>query len=74
MEDCDNKQLRFCTERFNDVAKKLDNILSLLGGREGLIVDVDRLKQSHRKQARIIWIILGGVATGLITALFEYAR
>jgi hypothetical protein len=64
----EKEQQDFCGQRFTSIEKKLDVIVELLNGREGLIVDVDRLKESRRKQIKVLWILVGCV----LTAFGEY--
>jgi hypothetical protein len=69
-DQCENGQQKYCDERFHNINKSLDHIdgriekiLILLqgNGKTGLILDIDRLKQSYRKQAKILWIVVGSI-------------
>ena len=75
-------QRDFCGEKFKNIDTRFDTlderhqqihidmkqILVLLrgNGKAGLVLDVDRLKISHRKLIKIVWAI-GGAALVLLT-------
>ena len=68
-EHCDNE--KHCQQQFDILFEKLDRIdVAIRGnGKPGIIVRLDRLEQSARSQAKLIWLLIGAVAAGLTTAI-----
>jgi len=68
-EHCDNE--KHCQQQFDILFEKLDRIdVAIRGnGKPGIIVRLDRLEQSAKSQAKIIWLLVGAVAAGLTTAI-----
>jgi len=68
-EYCDNE--KHCQQQFDILFEKLDRIdVAIRGnGKPGIIVRLDRLEQSAKSQAKLIWLLIGAVAAGLTTAI-----
>jgi hypothetical protein len=68
-EHCDNE--KHCQQQFDILFEKLDRIdVAIRGnGKPGIIVRLDRLEQSAKSQAKLIWLLAGAVAAGLTTAI-----
>jgi len=68
-EHCDNE--KHCQQQFEILFEKLDRIdVAIRGnGKPGIIVRLDRLEQSAKSQAKLIWLLVGAVAAGLTTAI-----
>jgi hypothetical protein len=68
-EHCDNE--KHCQQQFDILFEKLDRIdVAIRGnGKPGIIVRLDRLEQSAKSQAKLIWLLIGAVAAGLTTAI-----
>jgi hypothetical protein len=68
-EHCDNE--KHCQQQFDILFEKLDRIdVAIRGnGKPGIIVRLDRLEQSAKSQAKLIWLLVGAVAAGLTTAI-----
>lgn len=72
MSDCDflnnteNGQNHF--ESIHDKLDKLDE--SIRGnGKVGIMIRMDRLEQTAKRQAKLIWLLLGSVGAGITTAI-----
>lgn len=48
--------------------EKLDKVIDLLQGKEGLIVEVDRLKQSEKRRVWWTRTAIGASITAVVTA------
>ena len=68
-EHCDNE--KHCQQQFDILFEKLDRLDEAIrgNGKPGIIVRLDRLEQSAKSQAKIIWLLVGAVAAGLTTAI-----
>ena len=68
-EHCDNE--KHCQQQFDILFEKLDRIdVAIRGnGKPGIIVRLDRLEQTAKSQAKLIWLLVGAVAAGLTTAI-----
>jgi len=68
-EHCENE--KHCQQQFEILFEKLDRIdVAIRGnGKPGIIVRLDRLEQSAKSQAKLIWLLVGAVAAGLTTAI-----
>jgi len=60
-----------CEREFAELHRKLDRLDEAIrgNGKPGIIVRLDRLEQSAKSQAKIIWLLVGAVAAGLTTAI-----
>jgi len=68
-EHCDNE--KHCQQQFDILFEKLDRIdVAIRGnGKPGILIRLDRLEQSAKSQAKLIWLLVGAVAAGLTTAI-----
>ena len=64
-----DEYLKLMLESINE---KVSEIYDVLYGKGGLVLDVDRLKESHRKQAKIIWMIVGALVPVVISVALKY--
>jgi len=69
MSDCTHYE--HCQKHFEVFHEKLDRLDEAIrgNGRPGILVRLDRLEQDAKRQAKLIWLILGAVATGLTSGL-----
>jgi len=60
-----------CSNQFEALHLKLDRLDEAIrgNGKPGILIRLDRLEQDAKRQSKLIWLILGAVATGLTTAL-----
>jgi hypothetical protein len=62
-----------CRREFEEIHRKLDRLDEAIrgNGKPGLTLRLDRLEQNAKRQARLIWLIIGaGITTatsGIIT-------
>ena len=68
MSECE--QFDQCQKQFESIHGKLDRLDEAIRGnsRPGIVVRLDRLEQDAKRQGKLIWLILGAVATGLSSA------
>lgn len=52
----------------------ISEIKSILSGKEGLVLDVDRLKRSRSMNNAIIWVIFTAAVGTITTAIAAYIR
>ena len=69
MSDCTHYE--HCQKHFEVLHEKLDRLDEAIRGnsRPSLVVRLDRLEQDARRQGKLIWLILGAVATGLTSGV-----
>ena len=69
MSECDNMER--CEKHFEEIHRKLDRLDEAVrgNGRPGILIRLDRLEQDAKRQAKLIWLIMGAVATGLSSAI-----
>ena len=69
MSDCTHYE--HCQKHFEVLHEKLDRLDEAIrgNGRPGILVRLDRLEQDAKRQAKLTWLILGAVATGLTSGL-----
>jgi len=67
--DCEYTE--YCQQSFKVLFQKLDRLDEAIrgNGKIGIMIRLDRLEQRARRQGKLIWLLLGAVATGLATAL-----
>ncbi len=72
MSEC--SQADQCEKHFEVIHGKLDRLDEAIrgNGRPGVLIRLDRLEQDAKRQAKLIWLILGAVATGLTTGLIMW--
>ncbi len=71
METCN--ELEHCQKQFDLLFDKLDRLDSAIrgNGKPGITVRLDRLEQSAKIHARLIWVLLGAALTALIQYLLR---
>ena len=69
MSECGNTKQ--CGEHFQALHQKLDRLDEAIrgNGRPGVLIRLDRLEQDAKRQAKLIWLIIGAAATGVMTAI-----
>ena len=74
MTECN--QFEACQKQFEAIHTKLDRLDEAVrgNGRPGITVRLDRLEQDAKRQGKLVWLILGAVATTLATALVTWIR
>ena len=65
MSEC--SQFDACQKHFESIHGKLDRLDEAVrgNGRPGITVRLDRLEQDAKRQGKLVWLIIGAVATGL---------
>ena len=65
MSECN--QFEICQKQFEAIHGKLDRLDEAVrgNGRPGITVRLDRMEQDAKRQGKLVWLILGAVATGL---------
>ena len=60
-----------CERQFEGIHRKLDRLDEAIrgNGRPGILIRLDRLEQNARRQARLLWLIVGAIATGATSAV-----
>ncbi len=69
MSDCTpNEQ---CDRHFEMLHVKLDRLDEAVrgNGKPGIQLRLDRLEQGARRQAKLTWLLIGGIITGLATGV-----
>jgi hypothetical protein len=58
-------------KHFEVIHEKLDRLdVAIRGnGKPGILIRLDRLEQDAKRQAKLIWLLLGALFTGLATSL-----
>ena len=68
MSEC--SQFDLCQKQFESIHGKLDRLDEAVrgNGRPGITVRLDRLEQDAKRQGKLVWLIIGAVVTGLVSA------
>ena len=68
MSEC--SQFDACQKHFESIHGKLDRLDEAVrgNGRPGITVRLDRLEQDAKRQGKLVWLIIGAVVTGLVSA------
>ena len=68
-EDCENHE--HCKTSFEVLFAKIDKLDEAIrgNGKPGILIRLDRLEQSAKTQAKLIWLILGALGTCIATAI-----
>ena len=68
MSEC--SQFDLCQKHFESIHGKLDRLDEAVrgNGRPGITVRLDRLEQDAKRQGKLVWLIIGAVVTGLVSA------
>ena len=75
MNECDQTDRYLLNEKhFEIIHGKLDRLDEAIrgNGRPGVVIRLDRLEQDAKRQGKLIWLILGAVATGLTSGLIMW--
>jgi hypothetical protein len=62
----------FLKELLESIQTDVRSIRATLDGTDGLIIQLDRLKESHRKQVKILWIIVTTLAPVILALIMKY--
>jgi hypothetical protein len=70
MTNCSN-EMEHCQKNFESIHEKLDRLDTAIrgNGKPGILIRLDRLEQDAKRQAKLIWLLLGALFTGLTTSL-----
>ena len=65
----------FCKDEFDKICKMLGRLDEAIrgNGKPGINTRLDRLEQSGRRQARVIWLVVGVTVSLTLTALWKAA-
>jgi len=74
MSECDGQYERVCKDEFASIHAKLDRLDEAIrgNGRPGITVRLDRLEQDAKRQARLIWLIVGSAITAFASVLVAW--
>lgn len=74
MTGCDGQYERVCRDEFASIHAKLDRLDEAIrgNGRPGITVRLDRLEQDAKRQARLIWLIVGSAITAFASVLVAW--
>jgi hypothetical protein len=74
MSGCDGQYERVCKDEFASIHAKLDRLDEAIrgNGRPGITVRLDRLEQDAKRQARLIWLIVGSAITAFASVLVAW--
>ena len=63
-----------CTRHFEAIHNKLDRLdESIRGnGKPGILIRLDRLEQDAKRQAKLVWLVVGAAVTGLVSTLIMW--
>jgi hypothetical protein len=63
-----------CEREFEEIHRKLDRLDEAIrgNGRPGITVRLDRLEQDAKRQAKLIWLIVGSVVTAFASLLVAW--
>ncbi|MFW6062407.1 MAG: hypothetical protein ACOC93_06320 [Planctomycetota bacterium] len=65
---------RVCKGEFDQLHRKLDRLDEAIrgNGKPGILIRLDRLEQSARRQARLVWLIIGAFVTSGVSLLIAW--
>ena len=74
MSECGGQYERVCKDEFASIHAKLDRLDEAIrgNGRPGITVRLDRLEQDAKRQARLIWLIVGSAITAFASVLVAW--
>jgi hypothetical protein len=74
MSGCDGQYERVCKDEFASIHAKLDRLDEAIrgNGRPGITVRLDRLEQDAKRQARLLWLIVGSAITAFASVLVAW--
>ena len=63
-----------CEREFEEIHRKLDRLDEAIrgNGRPGITVRLDRLEQDAKRQAKLIWLIVGSAVTAFASVLVAW--
>lgn len=63
-----------CEREFEEIHRKLDRLDEAIrgNGRTGITVRLDRLEQDAKRQARLIWLIVGAGVTAVASGIVAW--
>ncbi len=69
MSECEHKEA--CQREFETINRKLDRLDEAIrgNGRPGIQTRLDRLEQNADRQSRLMWIIMGAMATAMASGV-----
>jgi len=67
-------QFEQCQNNFEAIHRKLDRLDEAIrgNGKPGILIRLDRLEQDAKRQAKLIWLILGAVITALASGVVAW--
>ncbi len=74
MSVCDGQYERVCKDEFASIHAKLDRLDEAIrgNGRPGITVRLDRLEQDAKRQARLLWLVVGSAITAFASVLVAW--
>ncbi|MFP4217177.1 MAG: hypothetical protein ACLFVH_14765 [Phycisphaerae bacterium] len=74
MSGCDGQYERVCKDEFASIHAKLDRLDEAIrgNGRPGITVRLDRLEQDAKRQARLLWLVVGSAITAFASVLVAW--
>jgi hypothetical protein len=72
MTEC--SQPRQCKDHFEGIHHKLDKLDEAVrgNGKPGILIRLDRLEQDAKRQAKLVWLVVGAAVTGLVSTLIMW--
>ena len=72
MTEC--SQFEQCQSQFESIHRKLDRLDEAIrgNGKPGILIRLDRLEQDAKRQAKLIWLIIGAVITALASGIVAW--
>ena len=73
MNECNSQYERICKDEFASIHTKLDRMDEAIrgNGKPGIQLRLDRLEAAEKSRAKLIWIIVGAMATMAVTSLWQ---
>jgi len=74
MNGCEDQFDTICKDEFSQLHAKLDRLDEAIrgNGRPGILIRLDRLEQDAKRQAKLVWLLLGAAATSLGSAIVAW--
>ena len=72
MSEC--SQFEQCQNQLESIHRKLDRLDEAIrgNGKPGILIRLDRLEQDAKRQAKLIWLIVGAVITALASGIVAW--
>lgn len=63
-----------CERAFDEIHRKLDRLDEAIrgNGKPGIALRLDRLEQDAKRQARLVWLIVGSAVTAFASVLVAW--